>query len=117
LQAQAFRAARLVVDTGLHDQGWSFDQAHNFMVENTGQDPGFLQFEVSRYITWPGQATAYMVGMLEIMALRQRAIDELGDRFDLKEFHNAVLSNGSMPLEILERVVDDYIADTLAREE
>jgi uncharacterized protein (DUF885 family) len=117
LQAQAFRAARLVVDTGLHDQGWTFDQAHDFMVENTGQDPGFMQFEVSRYITWPGQATAYMVGMLEIMALRQRAIDELGDRFDLKEFHNVVLSNGSMPLEILELVVDGYIAATLAREE
>jgi uncharacterized protein (DUF885 family)/Tol biopolymer transport system component len=117
LQAQAFRAARLVVDTGLHDQGWTFDQAHDFMVENTGQDPGFLQFEVSRYITWPGQATAYMVGMLEIMALRQRAIDRLGDRFDLKEFHNAVLSNGSMPLEVLERVVDGYIEATLAQEE
>jgi uncharacterized protein (DUF885 family) len=86
------------------------------MVENTGQDPGFMQFEVSRYIAWPGQATAYMVGMLEIMSLRQRAADELGDRFDLREFHNAVLSNGSMPLEILERVVDGYIEATLAQE-
>jgi uncharacterized protein (DUF885 family) len=117
LQAQAFRAARLVVDTGLHAQGWNFDQAHDFMVENTGQDPGFMQFEVSRYITWPGQATAYMVGMLEIMALRQRAIDALGDRFDLREFHRVVLSNGSMPLEVLERVVDDYIEATLTKGE
>jgi uncharacterized protein (DUF885 family) len=75
-----------------------------------------MQFEVSRYITWPGQAAGYMVGMLEIMALRQRAIDELGDRFDLKEFHRAVLSNGSMPLEVLERVVDGYIEATLAQE-
>jgi uncharacterized protein (DUF885 family)/Tol biopolymer transport system component len=116
LQAQAFRAARLVVDTGLHDRGWTFDQAHDFMVENTGQDPGFMQFEVSRYITWPGQAAGYMVGMLEIMALRQRAIDELGDRFDLKQFHRAVLSNGSMPLEVLERVVDGYIEAKLAQE-
>jgi len=114
LQAQAFRAARLVADTGLHARGWTFDQAQQFMVENVGQDPGFLQFEVSRYLTWPGQATAYMVGMLEIQALRQQAMDQLGDRFDLKEFHRVVLSNGSMPLEVLERVVQDYIDAELA---
>jgi uncharacterized protein (DUF885 family) len=114
LQDQAFRAARLVVDTGLHAKGWSFDQAHEFMVENVGRDPGYLQFEVSRYVTWPGQATAYMVGMLKIMELRQEAMDRLGDRFDLKAFHQVVLRNGSMPLEVLERVVDDYIEATLA---
>jgi len=113
LQAQAFRAARLVVDTGLHARGWTFDQAHEFMVENTGQEPGFMQFEVSRYIAWPGQATAYMVGMLKILELRQRAIDRLGDHFDLQEFHRVVLSNGSMPLEVLERVVDRYITAKL----
>jgi uncharacterized protein (DUF885 family)/WD40 repeat protein len=113
LQAQAFRAARLVVDTGIHTQGWTFDQAHDFMIQNTGLDPGYLQFEVSRYITWPGQATAYMVGMLKIMELRQKAIDQLGAQFDLKEFHRVVLSNGSMPLEVLEQVVDNYIEDKL----
>jgi uncharacterized protein (DUF885 family)/Tol biopolymer transport system component len=111
LRDQAFRAARLVVDTGLHTQGWTFDQAHEFMVENAGLDPGFMEFEVTRYITWPGQATAYMVGMLKIMELRQRAQDRLGDQFDLKDFHRVVLSNGSMPLEVLERVVDAYIED------
>jgi uncharacterized protein (DUF885 family)/Tol biopolymer transport system component/streptogramin lyase len=109
LQAQAFRAARLVVDTGLHARDWTFDQARQFMIENVGMDPGYMQFEVSRYIAWPGQATAYMVGMLKIQELRQRAMDRLGDRFDLKEFHRVVLSNGSMPLEVLERVVEDYI--------
>jgi uncharacterized protein (DUF885 family) len=109
LQAQAFRAARLVVDTGLHAKGWTFDEAYDFMLNNTGQDPGLMRFEVSRYITWPGQATAYMVGMLKIMELRQRAIDRLGDQFDLKEFHRVVLANGSMPLEVLEQVVDGYI--------
>jgi uncharacterized protein (DUF885 family) len=109
LQAQAFRAARLVVDTGLHAKGWSFDQAHEFMVENTGHDPGFMQFEVSRYVAWPGQATAYMVGMLRILDLRQRAMERLGERFDLRAFHEVVLSNGSMPLEILERVVEAWI--------
>jgi len=109
LQAQAFRAARLVVDTGLHAKDWSFDEALEFMVENTGQDPGFLRFEVSRYVAWPGQATAYMVGMLKILELRQRAMEQLGDRFDLKAFHQVVLNNGSMPLDILERVVEDWI--------
>ena len=110
LQDQAFRAARLVVDTGLHAKQWTYDQALNFMIENVGRDPGMLQSETGRYVAWPGQATAYMVGMLEIQELRQKAMNKLGDRFDLKEFHAVVLDNGSMPLEVLERVVDDYIA-------
>jgi uncharacterized protein (DUF885 family)/Tol biopolymer transport system component len=115
LQAQAFRAARLVVDTGIHAKGWDFDRALDFMVENVGHDPGFLRFEVSRYITWPGQATAYMVGMLKITELRQRAMEQLGDRFDLEEFHRVVLTNGSMPLEVLERVVDNYVDTKLGQ--
>jgi uncharacterized protein (DUF885 family) len=109
LQAQAFRAARLVVDTGLHAKEWTLERAQQFMVENTGYDAGFVRFEVGRYVAWPGQATAYMVGMLKILDLRQRAMEQLGDRFDLKAFHRVVLTNGSMPLEILERVVDDWI--------
>ncbi|MFC2030734.1 DUF885 family protein [Chloroflexota bacterium] len=113
LRDQAFRAARLVVDTGLHAKGWTFDQALEFMVENVGRDPGLLQFEVTRYIAWPGQATAYMVGMLKIMNLRQLAMEKLGEQFDLKEFHHVVLANGSMPLEVLERVVDGYIEEKL----
>jgi uncharacterized protein (DUF885 family) len=117
LQAEAFRAARLVVDTGIHAQHWTFDQAEDFMVENVGYERGDNvnpQYEVARYIVWPGQSTAYKIGMIEILALRQRAMDQLGDKFDLKEFHNVLLSNGAMPLEILERVVDDYIAAKLA---
>jgi uncharacterized protein (DUF885 family) len=109
LQAQAFRAARLVVDTGLHANDWSSDQALEFMVENTGYDAGFMRFEVGRYVAWPGQATAYMVGMLKILELRQSAMEQMGESFDLKAFHRIVLSNGSMPLEILERVVEDWV--------
>ena len=113
LQAEAFRAARLVVDTGIHRKGWTFDQAVDFMVKNTGLPPGMINFEVSRYIAWPGQALAYKIGMFKILGLRQEAIDRLGDQFDLKEFHNVLLLNGSMPLDLLEQVVHQYIEDKL----
>jgi uncharacterized protein (DUF885 family) len=114
LQAEAFRAARLVVDTGIHAKRWTFDEAVDFFVENTGYEPGDAvdpEGQIARYIVWPGQSTSYKVGMIKIMELRQRAVDELGDEFDIKEFHNVVLSNGSVPLEILERIVDDYIEE------
>jgi uncharacterized protein (DUF885 family) len=113
LQAQAFRATRLVVDTGLHARGWTFDQAQAFFTENTGfemDDSVNPQQQIARYLVWPGQATAYYVGYLKFMELRQRAMDQLGDQFDLIEFHRVVLSNGSMPLDILESVVNQYIA-------
>jgi uncharacterized protein (DUF885 family) len=110
LQAEAFRAARLVVDTGLHAKKWTFDQAVDFMVENTGLPEEYVQGEVGRYIMWPGQATAYMVGMLKILEVRQKAKDALGDQFDLVEFHNAILKNGAVPLDILEQIVNEYIA-------
>jgi uncharacterized protein (DUF885 family) len=109
LQMEAFRAARLVVDTGIHTKGWTFDQAVEYMVENTGLPTRMVQGEIGRYIVWPGQATAYKIGMNKILELRQRAMDQLGDQFDLKEFHNVVLGNGSMPLDVFERVVQDYI--------
>jgi uncharacterized protein (DUF885 family) len=109
LQAEAFRAARLVVDTGIHARQWDFNQAVNFMVENTGMPITMLQNEVSRYICLPGQATAYYIGYTRIMTLRQQAIDQLGEQFDLKEFHNLLLGNGAMPLEVLDQVVDQYI--------
>jgi uncharacterized protein (DUF885 family) len=111
LQAEAFRAARLVVDSGIHAKKWTFDQAVDFMVENTGLPEEFVQGEVGRYILWPGQATAYMVGMLKILEIRQKAKDALGDQFDLKEFHKVILQNGSVPLEVLDQLVDEYIAD------
>jgi uncharacterized protein (DUF885 family) len=110
LQYEAFRAARLVVDTGIHTQGWTFDQAVEFMVTNTGMEERFLQFEVARYIAWPAQALSYKIGMNEILRLRAKAEDQLGDRFDIREFHNLVLGSGSLPLAILEQIVDEYIA-------
>ncbi|MBN1146567.1 MAG: DUF885 domain-containing protein [Anaerolineales bacterium] len=114
LQAEAFRATRLVVDTGIHTKGWSFDQAVDYMAENSGLPQGMVQGEIGRYIAWPGQSTAYLIGMLEILELRQRAMEQLGDQFDLKEFHSVLLKNGSMPLNVLEQVVQDYIDAKLA---
>jgi uncharacterized protein (DUF885 family) len=113
LQAEAFRAARLVVDTGLHAKHWTFNQALDFMIDNTGMPESLLQAEVSRYISLPGQATAYYIGYTTIMNIRQQAMDSLKDRFDLKEFHDQVLGNGAVPLDILEQVVDDYIQSKL----
>ncbi len=110
LQYEAFRAARLVVDTGIHAGRWTFDQAVDFMVANTGMHKRQMQFEVARYIAWPGQALAYKIGMDEILRLRAKAEEELGDEFDIREFHNIILGNGAVPLEILERIVDEYIA-------
>jgi len=113
LQYELMRAARLVVDTGLNAKKWSYSQAINYLVEEAGLPRDSAEAELARYICWAGQATAYKIGMIKILELRQRAKDKLGDRFDLNEFHNVVLGNGSLPLEILERVVDDYIARKL----
>lgn len=110
LRYEARRAARLVVDTGIHAMGWSLDEAIDYMAENMGAERRYLEREVGRYIVTPAQATSYMVGMLKLLELRQRAMDQLGDRFDLAEFHRVVLSSGSVPLEVLERIVDQYIA-------
>lgn len=114
LQYEALRAARLVIDTGIHDLGWSFDQAVQFNQDNVGASLGASQGAAARYSVWPGQATAYLVGMLQILDERQRAMDILGPRFDLKAFHRALLSNGSVPLAFLDVVVDRYIAETRA---
>jgi uncharacterized protein (DUF885 family) len=113
LQMAAFRAARLVVDTGIHAKQWTFDQAVDFMVENTGKTQYSVEGEVSRYISLPGQATAYYIGYLKILELRQRAMDALGDQFDLKEFHNVLLGSGAMPLDLLEQVMNSYIQNKL----
>lgn len=109
LQMEAFRAARLVVDTGLHANRWGFDQAVDTMVENTGRPRAAMQAEVARYVSIPGQATAYYVGFLKVLELRERAQNALGNRFDLKEFHNVLLVNGTVPLDVLEQLVDAYI--------
>ncbi|MFI5371668.1 MAG: DUF885 domain-containing protein, partial [Candidatus Eisenbacteria bacterium] len=110
LQAELFRATRLVVDTGIHRKRWPRERAIVYMLANTGMDSTEVVSEVERYVVWPGQACAYKVGELEIVALRERARAELGDRFDLKRFHDVVLTHGALPLTLLERVVDDWIA-------
>jgi uncharacterized protein (DUF885 family) len=110
LQWQAFRAARLVVDTGIHAFGWSRERAIDFMVERTGVDRVFVTSEVDRYTSDPGQALAYMIGKLKIDALRDRAKQKLGAKFDIRRFHNMLLDQGALPLDVLETVADEWIA-------
>jgi uncharacterized protein (DUF885 family) len=112
LQYEALRACRMVVDTGIHTKDWGFEQSVNFIVENTGLPHGYAQYEVVRYISYPGQAPAYLVGKIEIMRLRDLAEEKLGDDFDLREFHNILLMNGSMPLSVLETVITDWIEES-----
>lgn len=115
LQAQAFRAARLVVDTGLHTLGWTREQAVRTMIEATGESEVFMSAEVDRYVSNPGQALAYMVGALKFSELRQRAQQRLGPLFDLRQFHNVVLDQGPLPLTVLDTHVEGWIARQLAR--
>ena len=110
LQAEIFRAVRLVVDTGMHAKKWSREQAISYMLEKTGMTEAEVTREIERYVVWPGQATAYKVGQLALLKLRATAEAELGEKFDVREFHEMILSNGAMPLEILEESVNDWIA-------
>ena len=110
LTAELFRAVRLVVDTGIHHQRWTREEAIDYMLVNTGMAESDVVSEVERYIVLPGQATAYKVGMMKILELRQKSMDALGDKFDLRAFHDVVLKNGAVPLDILEQIVDEYIA-------
>ena len=103
--ADSMRACRLVVDTGLHALGWSRKQAVDFMVENSPLTESMCQPEVDRYIVNPGQATSYMVGRVEIQRMRAEAEARQGDAFDVKAFHSAVLDSGSLPLGVLDEVV------------
>jgi uncharacterized protein (DUF885 family) len=109
LSFDAWRSCRLVVDTGLHDMGWSRQQAIDYMVENTCLAENNIENEVDRYITWPGQALAYKLGQLEILRLREEAQRRLGSRFDIKAFHDAVLGNGAVALPVLREQVEAYI--------
>jgi uncharacterized protein (DUF885 family) len=115
LGSEIWRAIRLVVDTGLHAKGWTEQQAVDYFLANGPTSEGQVRAEVRRYIVWPGQATAYKVGMLKILELRERARAALGDRFDIRAFHDTVLGGGALPLSILERRVDDWIAAQRAR--
>jgi uncharacterized protein (DUF885 family) len=112
LQAEMFRAVRLVVDTGIHFKKWTREEAIDYMVANTGMTPSSVTTEIERYIVMPGQACAYKIGMMKILELREKARSELGEKFDLKKFHNVVLKNGAVPLEILEDLIDGYIAES-----
>jgi uncharacterized protein (DUF885 family) len=110
LQAEMFRAVRLVVDTGLHAKGWTREQAIAYMVDTAGMGESEVTSEVERYMALPGQACAYKVGQIKILELRERARAALGAGFSLKDFHAVVLENGAVPLTVLERLVDEWIA-------
>ena len=109
LQSELFRAARCVVDTGLHAKGWSREQAIDYMVDTTGDNRTSMTTEVERYCTWPGQATSYKVGQTRWLKLRAEARQRLGAKFDIRDFHDVGLSAAPMPLSVLDRVVGDWL--------
>jgi uncharacterized protein (DUF885 family) len=110
LRDEMLRATRLVVDSGIHYKRWTREQAIAYMMENTGMSEGDVTAEVERYFVDPGQALGYKIGMLTILTLRENARHALGDKFDLKQFHNEVLKHGALPLTVLDRVVNDWVA-------
>jgi len=110
LQAEMFRAVRLVVDTGMHAKRWSREQAIEYMITKTGMTTEEVTREIERYVVWPGQATAYKTGQLALLAMREEAELKLGERFDLREFHEAILMNGAMPLDILKENLSSWAA-------
>jgi uncharacterized protein (DUF885 family) len=110
LQSFLYRAVRIVVDTGMHWKGWSREQAVEYMAGAVGLARGAVESEIDRYCVWPGQACGYKIGHLELLRLREKARDRLRKRFDLRGFHKVVLAGGAMPLEVLEQVVEDWVA-------
>jgi uncharacterized protein (DUF885 family) len=110
LQGELWRAVRLVVDTGLHSKGWTRQQVLDYMFTNSSVSEPDAIAEAERYIAWPGQALAYKTGELKIQELRKRAQEQLGDKFDIREFHAEVLKDGSVPLDVLDAKINDWIA-------
>ena len=115
LTSELFRAVRLVVDTGIHAKGWTRDQVVDYMRKTGAADEPSIQFETDRYIAWPAQALSYKLGQLKIIELRARAQRALGSHFDVRRFHDEILSGGVLPLELLDEVTDRWIrAQTIA---
>ena len=112
LRDEMMRAVRLVVDTGIHSKKWTREQAVQYMLDNTGMVETDVVAEIERYFVAPGQALGYKVGMIKILELREKAKKELGDKFDIRQFHNVVLKTGALPMVLLERTVDEWIAKT-----
>ena len=110
-----WRAVRLVVDTGIHHDHWDRQKAINYFKANAPKSELDITNEVDRYIAWPGQALAYKIGQLKIKELRARAVTELGPKFDVREFHDAVLGGGALPLDVLESRINEWIATTKAQ--
>jgi len=110
LRDELFRAIRLVVDTGIHYKRWTRDEAIEYLYEQSGFSMTQVTTDIDRYVIWPGQAVTYTVGLLKMLELRDKAKEALGDRFDIKQFHNVILENGALPLNILENKVDAFIA-------
>jgi uncharacterized protein (DUF885 family) len=113
LQSELFRANRLVVDTGMHYKRWTREEAMDYMKSVTGMSDTEVRVEIERYIVWPGQALSYKVGMIKILELRRRAMKELGEKFNIKDFHSAVLDHGNPPLFIVEEMVEKMIEEAL----
>ena len=108
VQSQLFRAARIVVDTGLHHQRWTREQAVSWMVDHAGEPRAPAEREIDRYCVYPGQACSFMVGANAIVELREAARARLGDRFDVRAFHDLVLKSGPVPIEVLGRMVEEW---------
>ena len=115
LSMEMWRACRLVIDVGVHTKGWTRDQAVACLRDNSALAEKNIQNEVDRYIGWPGQATAYKIGELKILALRRKAEASLGPRFDIRRFHDAVLDDGALPMTVLEHRIDAWIVAEQAR--
>ncbi len=112
---EMWRACRLVIDTGIHTKGWTRQQSIDYLASNTALSLHNVQTEIDRYIAWPGQALAYKMGELTIWELRAKAEKQLGDKFDIREFHDAVITSGGLPLELLRDRIDDYIVEAKAK--
>jgi uncharacterized protein (DUF885 family) len=113
LSYDAWRACRLVVDTGMHVMNWSRQTAIDYMLKHTALAENNIVNEVDRYIAWPAQAVAYKVGQLEILRLREECKRQLGSRFDIREFHDVLLGNGAVPLEVLRHIIEDFVRGKL----